>query len=43
MQNKKFTFAENFRSGFMVSGILLLLSAASFAQGDKFTQAMQKI
>lgn len=42
MQNKKFTLAKNFKSKFMVFGILLLLSAASLAQTDKFTQAMQK-
>ncbi len=42
MKNKKQTFSENFKSGVMALGILLMLSMASFAQSDKFTQAMQK-
>lgn len=41
MQNKKRPFLKNFVSGVMLSGILLLLSAASFAQSEKFTQSMQ--
>lgn len=41
MQNKKRPFLKNFTSGVMISGILLLLSAASFAQSEKFIQSMQ--
>ena len=40
MQNKKRPFLKNFVFG-MLPGILLLLSAASFAQSEKFTQSMQ--
>lgn len=41
MQNKKQPSFKNFKSGIVLSAILLLLSAASFAQSDKFTQSMQ--
>ncbi len=42
MQNKKRTFSKSSVLGVMGLGILLMLSEASFAQSDKFTQAMQK-
>ena len=41
MQNKKHPFLKNIISGVMLSGIVLLLSGASFAQSEKYTQGMQ--
>lgn len=41
MQNKKLTFAGNPASGVMALAILLMLSAASFSQSDKFQKGMQ--
>ncbi|WP_018615813.1 hypothetical protein [Segetibacter koreensis] len=42
MKNREFEFAKNVKSGAMALVILLMLTASSFAQSDKFTQAMQK-